>query len=37
MERLAGGMNKKVDKKEMRHLTKKNYANLPEMKKKNEE
>jgi hypothetical protein len=37
MDRLAGGKKGNVDKKEMRSMTKRNYANLPEIKKKNNE
>jgi len=37
MERLAGGKKGNVDKKEMRSMTRRNYANLPEIKKKKDE
>jgi hypothetical protein len=34
MERLSTGKKGRVDKKEMKRLNNKNYANLPEIKKK---
>jgi hypothetical protein len=37
MERLAGGKKGNVDRKEMRSMTRRNYANLPEIKKKKDE
>ena len=37
MARLAMGQKVQVDKKEMKKLTSKNYANLPEIKAKKEE
>ena len=37
MERLAHGKKGNVDKKEMRSMTRRNYANLPEIKKKKDE
>lgn len=37
MDRLAKGGRATVDKKEMKALTTKNYANLPEVKKKRED
>lgn len=37
MARLAMGQKVQVDKKEMKRLTSKNYQNLPEIKKKQEE
>jgi hypothetical protein len=37
MERLAGNKRCVVDKKEMRSMSKRNYANLPEIKKKKDE
>jgi len=37
MARLVGGLKGAVDKQEMKTLTKKNYENLPEIKRKKEE
>ena len=37
MKRLATGKKTQIDQKEMKRLTKQNYANLPEIKKKREE
>lgn len=37
MKRLAMGEKVKVDKKEMKELTNKNYELLPEVKKKKDE
>ena len=37
MDRLAGGKRTAVNKKEMKKLTKANYQNLPEIKRKKDE
>ena len=37
MERLAGGKRSTIDKKEMKKLTKYNYENLPEIKRRKDE
>jgi len=37
MERLAGGKRTVIDKKEMKKLSKINYENLPEIKRRKEE
>lgn len=37
MERLAGGKRLQIDKKEMKKLTKTNYENLPEIKRRKDE
>lgn len=37
MERLAGGKRTTIDKKEMKKLTKYNYENLPEIKRRKDE
>ena len=37
MERLAGGKRPQIDKKEMKKLTKTNYENLPEIKRRKDE
>ena len=37
MERLAGGKRTQIDKKEMKKLTRINYENLPEIKRRKDE
>ena len=37
LERLASGQKAKMDKKQMKELTSKNYSKLPEIVKKREE
>ena len=37
MERLAGGQRTQIDKKEMKKLTRINYENLPEIKRRKDE
>ena len=37
MERLAGGKRTAIDRKEMKKLTRHNYENLPEIKRRKDE